>query len=128
MNKKMLCEDLMNKGFENSNFCDFVKTFDNISLYLKVYSNLFGKITTLGIIYKFENILEEKYHDEVWDKCIELIDKNDQYLKIGSLGFEFIETDILNREYLNNIDSNLIEYYCEFFAKQIKPLLKKYNI
>ena len=72
MNKKMLCEDLMNKGFENSNFCDFVKTFDNIPLYLKVYSNLFGKITALGIIYKFENILEEFYiNPKYLDKYID---------------------------------------------------------
>lgn len=127
MKKKILFEELINNGFNKDEHNNFSKTFENILVYVRPYSNLFGSVTMLGIFYKYKSILEEKYHDEVWKKCVDLIDQ-DQQLKIGSLGFDYMEADILDKKFLDKIDINLIEYYCNYFAKQIKPIIKRYNI
>ncbi|MBQ7308089.1 MAG: hypothetical protein IJW82_06150 [Clostridia bacterium] len=117
MKKKILFEELINNGFNKDEHNNFSKTFENILVYVRPYSNLFGSVTMLGIFYKYKSILEEKYHDEVWKKCVDLIDQ-DQQLKIGSLGFDYMEADILDKKFLDKIDINLIEYYCNYFANK----------
>ena len=82
----------------------------------------------VGIFYKFKKQLKEELHDEVWNKCVKILDSQDSYLKLGSLGFDYLEADIIDKNILNNINTEMISNNSDKFSNQIKDLIIEYDL
>lgn len=128
MNKKGLCQKLLDYGFNLTKYKNYEKVYNNLKVSILIYSNLFGKIKMIGILYKFKNQLQEELQDEFWNKSRKIINSQNSYLKIGSLGFDYIEANILDKEILSTIDAKVIDENCTNFVNQISDLLKEYEL
>jgi len=128
MKKKQLAKELANQGYYQNQSKNFEKNFNNLNISVIIYSNTFGKIEMIGILYKFKQELKEELHDEVWEKSIQIVENSNSNFCIGALGFDFIEASILSEKELKNINANIISESCEQFTSLIKNLLEEYNL
>ena len=129
MNKKELSQKLLEQGFIQNKYRAFEKTFDGTKISIIIYSGLFGsKIKMIGMCYKFKKELHNNFHDEVFERAIKSLDKDNSNIVIGSLGFDFIEANIIDKNILSNITIKTIEDDCILFVNTIKPLMDEYSL
>lgn len=128
MNKKNLSQELLNNGFKLTKYNNFEKVYNGLNINVIIYASLFGKVKMVGTFYKFKKQLKKELHDEVWNKCIKIIDSQNSYLKLGSLGFDYLEVDIIDKNMLSNITIQEIDDTCILFSDVIKPLLEEYKL
>ncbi len=124
MNGKKLGKELLNMGYVFTDKKVYEKTFVDMQIEVNIYEGIFGKISMIGIIYKFKQPLAEELHDEVWNDCEVLLKAENSAMQMGALGCEFIEASILNKEVLNNITAEIVEENCLIFAEEIRPVIK----
>ena len=122
MNKKNLSQELLNNGFNLTKYNNFEKVYNGLNINVIIYASIFGKVKMVGIFYKFKKQLKEELHDEVWNKCIKILDSQNSYLKLGSLGFDYLEADIIDKNILNDINADVISRNCNEFSNLIKDL------
>ena len=125
MNKNALINELLKKGFTDAHG-SYQKKFNGRNISLLVTSGLFGSITTLTMLYEFKNDLSEELHEEVMEKSKKLVDNLSQYLKIATVGNNFLEAEITGKAKKESVDSVIRE--CAIFADAIIPLLDEYNV
>ena len=82
----------------------------------------------IGIFYKFKKELEINFHQEVFDKAIECLDSLETNLKMGALGFDFIESSITDKDVIKKITGEEVENNCVLFVNTIIPLVKEYDL
>lgn len=128
MNKKDLEQDLLKYKFKKVSCNSFENDFNGISLMVTLYSSLFGKIKMIGIVYKFNKELHAELHEEVWNKSDSLFKKSTQDMEVGSLGFDFIEIDILKNDIILTINGEQISKACFECSNILLPIIKEYNI
>ena len=128
MNKKNLSQELLNNGFNLTKYNNFEKVFNGLNINVIIYASLFGKVKMVGTFYKFKKQLKEELHDEVWTKCIKIMDSQNSYLKLGSLGFDYLEADITDKNILNCINAEMISESCNNFSNLIKDLIIEYDL
>lgn len=70
-----------------------------------------------------EKNLEEKHHDEVWNKLETLIPEIDSRFILNSLGFEFVSIMINESDFSSPLElNNLLDKFCEKMEELIAPL------
>ena len=129
MNKKELKQDLIERGFNVDKYGALEKEFGGNLVKVSIYSGLFSKrIKMIGIFYKFKKELEINFHQEVFDKAIECLDGLETNLKMGALGFDFIESSITDKDVIKKITGEEVENNCVLFVNTIIPLVKEYDL